>query len=228
MHVKTTMTTMLVAMALCLPVADAGDKHKKGEKRMDDKHQMGEMRMDKKHQASAEMVNRKISDWPEASREAAQATLDEYGPPDEMTESMLIWRDNGEWKKTVVTSEPIEHNFPFEHEDVIFQTIAYDVPVDKISDISEFDGSVSVERTAGTMTAGCASEGGNKLALNLAHQIIEGEMSVAEAREASAEAMEETLAGNPPENVRELAFDVQRRDTADPDEAVIQVAGLGQ
>lgn len=211
MHLKTTITSLVISFALAAPVAaGGGDKH-------DDK------KADKR-QAGTQRIKEKISDWPQSSREAAQAALEQYGEPDGVTDSMLVWRDNDPWKKTVVTSEPVEHNFPFPHEDVIYQTVEYDVPVEKISDIAEFDGSVSVQRTEGTMTAGCASEGGNKLALNLARQVADGEISVDEARQASADAMEETLAGNPPQNVRQLAFNVPD-DTADPDEAVLQVAG---
>jgi len=63
-----------------------------------------------------------------------------YGEPDGVTESMLIWHDNGSWSRTMVYEEEIEHNFPVPHTDVLEQFINYEVPEEKFSDLAKYDG----------------------------------------------------------------------------------------
>ena len=43
-----------------------------------------------------------VSGWPTASRKAATEMLGTYGPPQEVTDHLLIWRYNSPWKRTVV------------------------------------------------------------------------------------------------------------------------------
>lgn len=68
------------------------------------------------------------------------------------------------------------------HKDVLEQYINKDVPADKFDDLAEY-GSVITELSKGIISPGCDKEGANLLALNLAHDIIEGNRSVEEARE---------------------------------------------
>jgi hypothetical protein len=67
---------------------------------------------------------------------------------------------------------------------VLEQFIPCRVPVDKFDDLAAFDGSVLVDRTKGLMSARCAGEGGNFVALNLAHEIVQGHQDVETARTA--------------------------------------------
>ena len=53
-----------------------------------------------------------IRGWPKESREAAQLVLDKYGEPDEATDSQLIWRKCGEWKRIVASKAFLQHDFP--------------------------------------------------------------------------------------------------------------------
>jgi hypothetical protein len=119
-----------------------------------------------------------------------------------------------------VYREEAQHNFPMPHRDVLEQFIPYRVPVDKFGDLAAFDGSVLVDRTKGLMSARCAGEGGNFLALNLADEIIQGKMDVATARRTYAEAMKERMEGRTPEIMKRLMFDVTREDTANPDQPI--------
>jgi hypothetical protein len=125
---------------------------------------------------------KEIKGWPQASRLAAMEMWKKYGKPQEMTPTMLVWNNNGPWKRTIVFNRESKHSFPVEHTDVMEQTINYKVPTDKFTMLADYDGSVTIHRTDGEMSAKCDKEGANMLALNLANDIITGKKSVAEAR----------------------------------------------
>lgn len=181
--------------------------------------------------ATAQQV---IEDWPETSNKVAGKMIEKYGEPDGVTESMLIWQDNGPWIRTIVHKEEIEHNFPVPHKDVLEQFIAYEVPEEKFSELAKYDGSVVAYRTNGEISARCDKEGANFLALNLANDIIEGERSVEDARAFYAQTMQKVMQGEKPEYVQGLQFRVRTASaTADPGEqfdpkASEQVAASGQ
>jgi hypothetical protein len=63
---------------------------------------------------------------------------------------MLVWYEVGPWKRMVATRTCYEHNFPAPHFDSVESFIDYRVPVEKFTPLAEFDGSVIVERTAGS------------------------------------------------------------------------------
>ena len=168
-------------------------------------------------------VNQIISDWPEASKSAANEMMEKYGQPDEVTDTVLIWRDNGPWVRTYVYGYAIDHNWPAPHKDVLQQFIDYDVPEDLFDELANFDGSVIAERTKGELSARCHAEYANLISLNLAHDVIEGTKSVEEAREAYVEAVKAHMAGDTPEIAQELAFDHPERDITNPGEAAIEM-----
>ena len=174
--------------------------------------------MNRSTRVGCESAEEIVKAWPDAARQAANAMMDAYGAPDEATTSLLLWHDNGPWRRTVVYREEAQHNFPTPHRDVLEQFIPYRVPVEKFDDLAAFDGSVLVDRTKGLMSARCAGEGGNFLALNLAHEIIEGTKNVETARAAYAQAMKARTEGGTPEIMQRLMFNIPRDDTADPDQ----------
>lgn len=47
-------------------------------------------------------VDQFLNAWPSKPKEVAAATIQKYGQPHEATSSMLIWHNNGPWKRTVV------------------------------------------------------------------------------------------------------------------------------
>ncbi len=163
-----------------------------------------------------------IQDWPETAKKAAQEMIEKYGAPDEATRSLLIWHDNGPWKRTIVYREEVDHDFPMPHKDVLEQVINYEVPPDKFDELAQYDGSVIVERTKGEISARCDKEGANFLALNLANDIVKAGKSVEEARQAYGEAMKQMMEGSPPEYTQKLAFEVPQSNVGDPDEAIIE------
>jgi hypothetical protein len=123
-----------------------------------------------------------LASWPDLSRKAGEATVERYGQPTGVTPGMLVWKDAGPWKAIILSREPIDHQFPMAHQDVLEQVINYRVPPDKFDELARYDGSVIVERTKGTMSARCDKEEMNYLALNLANDIVTGKRSVEDAR----------------------------------------------
>lgn len=166
-----------------------------------------------------------IQNWPDASKKAAHEMIQKYGQPDSATRDMLVWKNNGPWKETVVYSESIQHNFPVPHQDVLEQTINFDVPEDKFDELARFDGSLIAERTNGELSSRCDSEGANTATLNLAHQLIEGQLSVDEARRQMAESIQAHMQGNTPRIMTALQFNPPNRDITNPGERAIRQRG---
>jgi len=172
-------------------------------------------------QVDAATLKEILTSWPKVSKEAATTTVNKYGLPNEASASRLIWHKNGPWKRTVLYAEEVPHAFPTPHHDVLEQYIPYKVPVDKFNDLAAFDGSVLVDRTKGEMSARCEGEEANFLALNLANEIVQGTKTVETARKAYGEAMQQRQAGNPPEIMQRLMFEVPAGETGERDRAVI-------
>lgn len=157
-----------------------------------------------------------LSGWPEASRMAVEEITAKYGKADGITANEFFWMDKGVWKKICVTKAESKHSFPIEHTDMMTTAIMYDVPEDKMDDLGKFDGSVTFDRTQGTMSARCDMEGNNFLALNLANDIITGKKSVEEARKAYGDIVKEKMNGGNPVYMQQLSFSVQPT-APDPD-----------
>ncbi len=157
-----------------------------------------------------------ISSWPEASRMAVAEITGKYGKPDGITSEELIWWNKGVWKKICVTKNESKHSFPIEHTDMMTTTLNYKVPQDKMDDLGKFDGSVTFDRTQGTLSARCDKEGNNFLALNLAHDIITGKKTVEQARTSYGDLVKEKMNGGNPVYMQKLSFSTELN-TADPD-----------
>lgn len=167
-------------------------------------------------------VQRIVANWPAASRMAAMDMMAKYGPPQEVTASMLMWRNNGPWKWTKVSRETIPHSFPMPHPDLLEQAIDYRVPVDKYDDMARYDGSVIVERTAGEMSARCDKEGANFLALNLAHDVATGKRTAIQARTYYAAAIKRFMTTKQMDPYMQgIRFKRPTGPARDPDRAVI-------
>ncbi len=162
------------------------------------------------------------SSWPAASRMAVKEITEKYGKPDGITSDELIWLNKGVWKKICVTKNESKHSFPIEHTDMMTTTINYKVPVEKMDDLGKFDGSVTFDRTQGTLSARCDKEGNNLLALNLAHDIITGKKTVEQARTSYADIVKEKMNGADPAYMQKLSF-ATKLNTLDPD---INTTGL--
>ena len=100
----------------------------------------------------SEKASQIMERWPEESREAAQLVVEQYGEPDELTETQLTWHKPGPWKRIVASRAFYDHNFPTPHHDSVESFIDYRVPLDRISAVVEFDGSVVVERAISALS----------------------------------------------------------------------------
>ncbi len=157
-----------------------------------------------------------LASWSDKSKEVAMMMMKKYGQPNEATMHMLVWHNNGPWKRTVVYRDEVQHNFPMPHPDLLEQFINYRMPPEKFSEIAMYDGSVIVERTKGVMSARCDKEEANFLALNLANDIATGKRSVEDAREFYAKTIMELMNGKRSPYTQGLQFQVSASGTADP------------
>ena len=160
-------------------------------------------------------------DWPKAPSNIVEQMLRQYGPPNEGTRYRLIWYYNGPWKRTEVTRDEIVHNFPAPHTDYITNWIDYRIPVDLATELTRYDGSCLIDRTAGEAGARCDSEAANFITLNFMHEIATGQKTVEQAREAYASQMSAYMLGRPAPYAERLLFEPAEGGTVDPDEAVL-------
>lgn len=158
-----------------------------------------------------------LATWPEKQRETAQMLITKYGEPAVAGDRLLVWYDTGPFVKTAVARDEAPHNFPMPHTDYLAQTVKHTVPADKLGELYEYDGSVWFHRTRGELTAQCDVEAMNFLALNLAHDVITGKRTVADARTFYAKtAMAFKQGDTSSEYVKGLIFKTEPN-AADPD-----------
>lgn len=161
-------------------------------------------------------VTKMTSTWPEASKSAISAMTAKYGLPSAVTDDMVVWNSTAPFKRSIVFREEVNHQFPIEHSDVLMQTVDYRVPLDKISQLSKFDGSLIIDRTKGELSARNDKEEMNILALNLADKIVRGEMNSEQARREYTKNAENFATGSTSLMVTALTFS-SRGSTMDPD-----------
>lgn len=99
------------------------------------------------------------------AKTAASEMIDKYGPPNEAMESRFIWYNKGRWKRCTVYRDEIPHHFRNPHSDVLEGVISHEVPLEKLSELAKFDGSIVVKRTKGEVISRCDMEAANFLAL---------------------------------------------------------------
>jgi len=204
-------TIVAISMMICISSSlVAQDAKMQNEKMMAMEKKMA---MDKKNMLS---MMPEIGKWPEASQMAVAEITGKYGKPDGITADELIWMNKGDWKKICINKKETKHSFPVEHTDMMQQTINYNVPEGKMDQLGRFDGSITFDRTQGTMSARCDMEGNNMLALNLANDIVTGKKTVEQARDAYADIVKEKMNGGSPEYMMKLTFS-QHQNAADPD-----------
>ena len=165
-----------------------------------------------------------IQTWPKPSQETAQEMVRKYGPPQQATQTLLIWQQNSPWKRTLVRKLPVEHDFPEKHMDVLEQVVEYRVPLNFFTPLATFDGSIVADRTRGELASSGDHETSNILALNLADDIMRGRKSVEQARDAMAAAVRDIAAGKVPDDAKALHLPPPQGDLADPGTPVILAA----
>jgi hypothetical protein len=174
-----------------------------------------------RHSVAVDEVERLIEAWPGAQKNVAGQMLEKYGPPNEATPTKLFWYGNGPWKRTVLTSDSVTHNWPTVHSDFLTQVIDYRVPPEMFGDIARFDGSIIVDRTRGEVSARCDSEAANVLGMNMVHEIVTGKRSTEQAREISEQSTVAYNLGREAPYAERLLFEVPEGGTEDLDESAI-------
>jgi hypothetical protein len=157
--------------------------------------------------------------WPAESADAALRVIKKYGEPDESCHSNLTWDRRGPWKRIIAHREPVKHNFPAPHVDVVECFMEFHVPPWKVSDLVRFDGSIVVYRTLGEISVRGHDEETNFLALNLAFDLITGKRSVDDARKYFAQEFLNHRRKAPAPYMKGLKFEPRRAD--DPDERIV-------
>ncbi len=220
------MKNTITIVAICCLLGISSMNSQVTEKEDDMSKDMKDMKHDKTkmhHDQKQDMMHMDIKDWPVASQKAVEATKKSYGEPSASSENEIVWRNAGIWEMIRISKKESPHKFPVAHTDMMEMTIYHIVPVEKMSELGAFDGSVTFDRTQGFLSARCDVEANNFLALNLAHDIITGKKNVEEARTAFADIIKEKMAGKNPDYMQKLQFNVETEKAADPD---INTTGL--
>lgn len=170
--------------------------------------------------AAHEWAARNLKDWPVDRQVLAAHLVTRYGDPQEITPRSLTWYNNGAWKRTVLYKDGDQHRFPLPHEDVLWQTVNYKVPLNKVVPLMTYDGSILIDRTRGEITAHCDSEEANTLILNIANTIVTGENTVEQALAYHAQVVEGMRIHEPEDFPQKLRFPTPKTNaaTADPGE----------
>jgi hypothetical protein len=103
---------------------------------------------------------------------------------------------------------------------VLWQTINYKVPLDKVVALMSYDGSILIDRTRGELTVHCDSEEDNTLTFNIANDIVTGSDTVEQALAYHAQVIEGMRIHEPEEYPQKLRFKPPKTNatTAEPGE----------
>ena len=110
--------------------------------------------------------------WPPLAQLQARVMVDKFGPPQESSVVKLQWNGPTPWTRIVVTDHP---RTPLE------QVVSYRVPASKLAALAAFHHGLQVHADEETLAARGDSEESNRLALNLANDIVTGKMTPAQA-----------------------------------------------
>lgn len=119
-------------------------------------------------------VQTMTTSWSATSKDILSKLTAKYGQPNEATDSMLIWHNNGPWKKTVLHNESGAN--------VLEQFADMRVQPEKLGEVALYNKNVVVDRNNGEISARSDREEMNFLAINLAREVVDGRMSAMEAR----------------------------------------------
>jgi hypothetical protein len=166
-----------------------------------------------------------VDGWPKNPQESAKRLIDHYGEPNEYSASQLIWYNTKDgWKRSVLSKEEVPHHFPAPHTDYLEQFIDYRVASKWFSPLAEYDGSVMAERTKGELSARCGGTSMNFVAINLAHDIMTGKMSVKEARDEYTRLYKAHKEGKTTPYAQGFQFELPEGATGDPDVVTLNEA----
>jgi hypothetical protein len=163
-------------------------------------------RSDEQRGADAEAA---IQTWSGPSRTAAAALLAEFGVPDQVDSSRLIWRDKRLFKRVAVWDQ-IPGEEPEAAQDIIEQAVAYRVPQEKRSELAAFSEKIMVSPDGREFSARAESQAVATLSLNMASEILRGIRSPEEARDIYRRTLQLREAGKVSPYMQGLTFQPRR------------------
>ena len=122
----------------------------------------------------SELAQSVTRDWSEGARLTANRLIEKYGPPDAIASGALAWKNKPPWRRILVWDDPLGGNLE--------EAVSYRVPDGKRAALKALDGIVQVSPDGAELSAQSSGEPNNFLALNIAHEIIRGDMNPADAR----------------------------------------------
>jgi hypothetical protein len=134
--------------------------------------------------AASSRVSETLASWPESSRPVAETIIAKYGDPSDKEDDKLVWKDAKPWKRVTVYrtgDKPLE------------QVVSHPVPEEKARELEQIKGEVWSGIGKDEITARSDKEEINFLAVNLAHEVLVGEKTIAQAKKAYAR--EKSLVG---------------------------------
>jgi hypothetical protein len=143
-------------------------------------------------------VNVHVVVWPEESLVLAHLMLGRYGVPEEVHSDRLVWLARWPWKRIVVSTGPA--GTPLE------QVVDYRVPPEKLEDVESFSSHLRVDAARGELSSLSDREDYNRLALNLADDVVCGRMTPAQARRFFARTVRLAVTGKSSPYTKRLFF----------------------
>jgi hypothetical protein len=161
-----------------------------------------------------------LAGWPDTTRRLGAQLVTKYGQPAETTARQVTWLDNGQWARTTLYKEGVQHNFAAPHRNILEQAVLYKVPLDKLAELGAFNRSLVPNLARGELASFSDSEEVNFLAINVADDILRGERTAEEARIYFAQIVRAKMIREPERDLQQLNFTVAKssKDTADADE----------
>ena len=121
-----------------------------------------------------------IASWPGFSGISAAIMIDEYGPPDRIEADRLVWNDKGFCKRLIAWNvKPYAGTGAEDIESIV----AYPVPPESRAALAQFSSQLQVAVNGTELSARSTTPNLNFLLLNLAHEVIAGNKTPAQARE---------------------------------------------
>jgi hypothetical protein len=140
--------------------------------------------------------------WTQPSRAAARELIEKYGVPSRTSPGELVWDEVGRWQRLAVRDR-----FPGETGNhIVTGSIRYHIPAGKRRELESFSDALKISPDGRSISATAASEQLDFLALNLAHEIVQGVRNAEQARKFHDRAVELAAAGKTPLHMRGLLF----------------------
>ena len=119
------------------------------------------------------------------AKKYAEKLIEEYGQPDEVTQTMLKWNTLGSFGKgemeTFILDESIPHAFPGPHRDYVYTVMKIKVPSDKLDTLGHVTGSIIYDGLKETITARCGSLYANAATMGFVRDLVEGKIPTTDA-----------------------------------------------